>query len=230
MALSPDGRLIAFGRADGSAGLLGAQPGVLTRLDLAEHAAAIHAMSFSPDGRLLASASADGTVRLWDSGTGLAVGPPLTDHSDSVNGVAFSPDGRSLATTSGDHTVMLYERRGPTRSSPLAERALTAVLRTRRAVQLPPVTAGGGALVRVAFSSDGQVLACTATDWSVLLLDPVSGRALSPASPTRTPSPGPSPSLLTAGWSPCPSEGRCAGATRPPATSGGRFGPITPGT
>ncbi|MET3982906.1 WD40 repeat domain-containing protein [Streptomyces sp. PvR034] len=179
MALSPDGRTVAFGRPDGSAGLLGTRPGGPVR-PLRGHRDTVNALAFSPDSRLLASSSADGTLRLWDTRTGLPAAPPLTEHSGAVNGVAFSPDGRLLASASDDRTVVLYERVATAPASTLASRALTTALRARRPVQLPPLHVGGSA-IRTAFSPFGhQVLATTTSEQSVVLWDPVSGQALGP--------------------------------------------------
>ncbi|MFI5980430.1 WD40 repeat domain-containing protein [Streptomyces sp. NPDC051555] len=185
LALSPDGRSVAFGRADGTAGVLGTRPG-LPLVPLTGHRDAIHALAFRADGRLLASTSADGTVRLWDPRTGLPAAPPLTPHDGAVgavgavNGVAFSPDGRLLAAAGADGTVVLYERAAPAPEPTVATRALATAVRARQPVQLPPLKVAG-ALVRVAFAPSGQVLAATTGGRSVLLHDPVTGRALGEA-------------------------------------------------
>ncbi|MCP3754293.1 WD40 repeat domain-containing protein [Streptomyces sp. TBY4] len=176
-ALSPDGRLLAFGRADGTAGLVGFGPDHRTALTLEGHTAMVTAMAFSPDGRLLASASEDMSVRLWDTLTGLPAGPPLIEHERAVTGLAFSRDGRLLATAAADGTVWVYERRFPSRTAPLGERALATALRARHAIQLPAVSTGAG-LVRVAFSPDSQVLAATTSEGVLLFRDPITGQAL----------------------------------------------------
>ncbi|MFG3000449.1 WD40 repeat domain-containing protein [Streptomyces sp. NPDC048340] len=177
LALSPDGRMLAFGRTDGSAGLLGSRPGPGGELTLKGHRGAVHAMAFSPDGGLLAITCEDSRVRLWDTGTRRRVGPPLSLHSHAVNGLAFSPDGRLLATASDDRTVRLYERSGPARTVPLAERALAAALRAQYGVQLPAVSTEDG-LVRLAFSPDGRILAGATSRGALVLRDPVTGRIL----------------------------------------------------
>ncbi|THA41602.1 WD40 repeat domain-containing protein [Streptomyces sp. A1547] len=168
-ALSPGGGVLALGRRDGTIAL---REGRRERL-LAGHAQALTALAFSPDGTLLAGAAADGTVRFWDTATGRPVGSPLGDHGADVNAVAFSADGRMFATASGDRTVLLYTRAFTGGDTPLAARALAVALRMRRAVQLPPVTAGRP-LVRTAFSPDGWSIAATTGDLSVRLWDPVS--------------------------------------------------------
>ena len=64
VAFSPDGTRLAYGYADGTAGLVSVQSGQHLASYLGQ-TAAIVAVAFSPDGRLVATGSADGTTRLW---------------------------------------------------------------------------------------------------------------------------------------------------------------------
>jgi WD40 repeat protein len=52
----------------------------------------------SPEEQILASASRDGTIILWNSTTGQPVSSLLQGHPGSVWRVAFSPDGQTLAS------------------------------------------------------------------------------------------------------------------------------------
>jgi len=64
LAYDRDGARIAYGYADGKAGLLSVQTG--TRLvSYLGQTAAISQIAFSADGRLVATASSDGTTRIW---------------------------------------------------------------------------------------------------------------------------------------------------------------------
>jgi WD40 repeat protein len=64
VAFSPDGTRVAYGAADGSAGLVSAATGETIVAYLGQ-TAAVTQVAFAPDGALAATASADGTVRVW---------------------------------------------------------------------------------------------------------------------------------------------------------------------
>ena len=67
-ATSGDGKLIAFGRPDGSVVLQKrSTPAVST---LIGHTGRLIALAFSPDGKRLTSLGSDGMVRFWNTGTG----------------------------------------------------------------------------------------------------------------------------------------------------------------
>ncbi|KOY53316.1 hypothetical protein ADK59_35905 [Streptomyces sp. XY332] len=142
---------------------------VVHRFDPAESSAASPLAGPGPRGRAMACDAEGAELATLDAEGAV----PLGDHGADVNAVAFSADGRMFATASGDRTVLLYTRAFTGGDTPLAARALAVALRMRRAVQLPPVTAGRP-LVRTAFSPDGWSIAATTGDLSVRLWDPVS--------------------------------------------------------
>ena len=89
ISVSPDGRLLATGSADGTASLLDTRTGLTVRT-LTGHTAPVWSPVFSPDGRRLATASSDGSVRIWDvaSGSELRVFP---GNGRGVAAVAWHP-------------------------------------------------------------------------------------------------------------------------------------------
>src|SRR5262249_30995210 len=66
VALSPDGRLLAFEGSKGSVLLWDLCSGKALK-PLRGHMTWVQSLAFCPDGRLLASGSSDGTVLLWDT-------------------------------------------------------------------------------------------------------------------------------------------------------------------
>jgi hypothetical protein len=104
MAVSPDGRFIATGHANGAVLLWIPQDGqAWARRVLLRHAAAVRGLAFAGDGRTLVSAGADGRLFVtlpvdrgrWlpRPGPGLAKDPPLNVDVTETR----SPDGRWIA-------------------------------------------------------------------------------------------------------------------------------------
>ncbi|VUC22546.1 unnamed protein product [Clonostachys rosea] len=107
-ALSPDGRLMAFGSEnllDYSIRVWAAETGDLTQR-LKGHSDDVTTIAFSPDSLLMASGSWDYTVRLWYAKTDGRV-EPLQNQADDIWSIAFSPDGRRAAAV-GYQAVQLW--------------------------------------------------------------------------------------------------------------------------
>lgn len=171
-AISPDGRTLAVGGADGATRLFDltdpTRPMPLNVSLAGTRGEIVAALDFSPDGRTLATAGHDGQVRLWntsDPTRARAVGAPLVGHTDNIYGLAFSPDGTRLASAGFDHTVRLWDT-----TDPASARA-----------QGPPLTAQRNVLGEVSWSRDGTTLAAASHDSTVALwnvADPVRPTAI----------------------------------------------------
>jgi WD40 repeat protein/serine/threonine protein kinase len=105
MAVSPNGRLLAYGTSDGAIGLRELQ--VSTTHKLIGHAGAVNDVAFSSDGRTLYSASDDGTVRGWDCSTGHPVSAPLA-HKSPLTCLAVAPTRALLVTGQRDGVVAVW--------------------------------------------------------------------------------------------------------------------------
>ncbi|MBM4067594.1 MAG: hypothetical protein FJ271_01425 [Planctomycetes bacterium] len=106
VAISPDGRKVAFGGADNSVRIWDVASGrELRKLD--GHTGRVWAIAFAPDGRRLASAGFDNQVLLWDVGTGREI-RRFSGHTDYVRSLSFSRDGRRLLSAGDDRMVRLW--------------------------------------------------------------------------------------------------------------------------
>jgi WD40 repeat protein len=105
-AFSPDGAEVAFGAADGTAGLV--SPGNGQRItSYLGQTAAVTALRFSPDGRFVATASADGTTRVWR-----AAGPELRSFrtAPTVGPVEAVPGGLLAVLDRGPNARVAVQR------------------------------------------------------------------------------------------------------------------------
>ena len=124
VAYSPDGNIIASGKADNTIQLWrgwNSYRGSHDKHILKGHTGSVTSVVFSPDGKILASGSKDGTIRLWEvvceesreyrsREQGLvSISHQSTLEHSGVTSVVFSPDGKILASGSKDGTIRLWE-------------------------------------------------------------------------------------------------------------------------
>jgi WD40 repeat protein len=150
-AFSADGRLLAWGEADGAVRVWDvAARNELRRLQ--GHRDAPNALAFSPDGLTLASTAGSlDTLLLWDLATGLEMGR-FQGAGAATYCLAFSRDGKTLAVVPSDSRgVYLYE---------LASGKYRCYLGSHTDMVLA-----------VAFSPDGQTLASAGHDRVIRLWD-----------------------------------------------------------
>ncbi len=172
VALSPDGRLVAF--SDYTGRLYVWEWAVHKPLaEFEGHARvspwvwALHDLAFTPDGARLLSTGPDRALILWDIASGRKF-KRLEGHSATVIALAFSPSGAVLATTSGDQTVRLWD-------------TSTWELRST-------LLGHANEVWDAAFSPDGQELATVSKDETLKLWDgaPPPDRRLSLPLPPQT--------------------------------------------
>ncbi|KAF9933787.1 hypothetical protein FBU30_004385 [Linnemannia zychae] len=114
VALSPDGGLFVFGKADGTIQVQTTKTG-REKMTLKGHSGNILCFTFSLDGSILASGSKDKTVRIWHLPSGKSI-EVLQYHGAHITAIAFSSNGGKIATATRDgrvHLWTLYPLLGP---------------------------------------------------------------------------------------------------------------------
>jgi WD40 repeat protein len=152
-ALSPDGKKVALGLADGKVFLWDVTSPRWNELAFkGAEGSFINAVAFSHDGKRLAAGGSNQYVVAWDVNAPGAGTNYADVHNGSIRIAVFSPSGGILASGSGDNTVLLWD--------------------TATGKQLgPALTAHRGPVISLAFSPNGELLASGSEDKGVVLWD-----------------------------------------------------------
>jgi WD40 repeat protein len=193
LTFSPDGRWLVSTHEDGAV----LQWNVAERDRVAnfnEHSGSVLAVAWAPDGKRFASAGADRSVIIWNTATGRKEAT-LSGHTSRVTAVAFSFDGRWVASTGHDGEVIFWDterRQARLRLNHPGQEQASHCVALSPDGRWVATTNGvyestGGRQVTdfrttpflqrvffsaLAFSPDGQRLACVAQNYvDILLLD-----------------------------------------------------------
>ncbi len=204
IALSPDGRVLASARRDGTIDLIDTGSHKPVGPPLQAHRGGIRDLDFSPDSRWLVSAGADGTLRLWPLHQGLGgAGRKIGESGDVIMGVDFSPDGATVSTGNGDGTVQIWDvLRGRAMGRPLIDLSLSFsvvefspdgrgliasthdgrifgwALPSREPLFNPVAGVHTSHLLKLAFSPDGNHFATASTDGTSSIIAFPSGQVV----------------------------------------------------
>jgi WD40 repeat protein len=115
VAFSPDGKLLAWGREDGTIGWQAVDGDRQSPRRLRNHTNLVTALAFDDTGTVLASGDASGAIILWDVATAQMIGAPILNRrgrpgiADRVTSLAFAPGGRALFSCSDGAGLALWD-------------------------------------------------------------------------------------------------------------------------
>jgi roadblock/LC7 domain-containing protein len=169
VAFSPDGRLVATGSIDKTTRVFDTASS--KELWSRTEDGSVWAVAFSPDGRLVATGGvvnigATGTTHVFDAASGKELWSK--EKPGAVYAVAFSPDGRLVATSS---LISDYRNAGEVGGT-------ARVFDAASGKELWSKSEDVSAIVAMAFSPDGRLVATGSAQATVRVLDAASGKEL----------------------------------------------------
>jgi tricorn protease-like protein len=111
MALSPNGKTVATGSANGTTRLWDVETEkVITKW--IGHTGLVSSVCWSADGERVVSGSWDGTARVWDVESGKTVLGPIKTGHRCLNSVKYSPDATKIATGGeNENAIKIWDAR-----------------------------------------------------------------------------------------------------------------------
>jgi len=152
-ALSPDGRTLLLGSADGTVRFADLQTGKV-RVASGKHDGVVERGIFTADGRFAITAATDGRIIVWDVRQA-AQGEVLTGHHGRITALAVSRDGTTLYSSAVDGEVLIWDLSGRQRLGRPFKVGLDSL----------------GDMPRYALSPDGRILAVGRPDGRVGVFD-----------------------------------------------------------
>lgn len=110
LALSPNGKVIACGREDGSIQRW-TTDGKMIECVWAGHGERVWSLSWSPSGKQLANGSEDGTILIRKASSGKVKVDPIQTEQDSVRSLAYSPSGKKIASGGSNKTICIWNKK-----------------------------------------------------------------------------------------------------------------------
>jgi WD40 repeat protein len=157
VAVSPDGGTIAGGTFEHGVNLWDAPTGEFVREPLAGYEDGVYGLAFAPDGTTLATGDWSGQVRLWDTEKWEPIDGPLADGLQRVYAVTFDHTGTALAAAGFSGSVIVWD-------TAHWERKLELTI--------------DNAVLSLAFSPDGAVLAAGTETGEVQFIDMATGKPI----------------------------------------------------
>jgi len=156
LALSPDGKIIACGRGDGSVQKWKTHGEMIE--DWMGHTSSVEALSWSRNGSHIASGSSDGTILIRKAASGEVEVGPIETNQRWVYSVAYSPSGDRIASGGYNNTICIWD-------------SCTGEL------CVGPIQDLGFLVMSVVWSSNGSKL-YSASDEFIRIFDSISGAEL----------------------------------------------------